>query len=96
MGESFSLSSLQRDLLQAWFARSQAYFLTGGGALIGFYGLPRATQDLDLFTTSAEDFARVADMFHDCCKELGVPGAAVITSPHFRRFRLERDRKSVV
>ena len=90
MAASSSLNPLQLDFLQAWFDRSSGFFLTGGGALIGFYGLQRTTQDLDLFTTSAEDFAQVADLFHDCCKDLCATGAAMITSPHFRRFRLEK------
>ena len=40
------LSSLQFDFLRAF--RGPAFFLTGGGALIGFYGHQRITRDLDL------------------------------------------------
>ena len=40
------LSALQFDLLRAF--REPAFFLTGGGALIGFYGHERITRDLDL------------------------------------------------
>ena len=34
---SHSLSPLQLDLLDAFFKQTDRYFLTGGGALIGFY-----------------------------------------------------------
>lgn len=91
MAESDRLTSLQSDFLQVWFQKSQEFFLTGGGALIGFYGLPRTTQDLDLFTTSAEAFEQVRDCFQDCCASLGGTGSALVTSRHFRRFRVERD-----
>ncbi|MBN9418839.1 MAG: hypothetical protein J0I12_25530 [Candidatus Eremiobacteraeota bacterium] len=91
MGVSPRLSALQSDFLQSWFRLSQEFFLTGGGALIGFYGLPRTTQDLDLFTTSAQGFARVSDSFRDRCAALGATGSSMVTSPHFRRFRVERE-----
>ncbi len=90
MGDSSRLTDLQSDFMDVWFGSSKDFFLTGGGALIGLYGLPRVTQDLDLFTTSAESFARVADRIRDCCSRLGAVEVALVTSPHFRRFRLER------
>lgn len=43
------LSLLQHDLLEAFFARTQGFFLTGGAALAGFYLRHRETEDLDLF-----------------------------------------------
>lgn len=44
------LSALQRDFLQAFFARESRFFLTGGAALAGFHLGHRETHDLDLFT----------------------------------------------
>ena len=90
MDASNRLTGLQRDFLDVWFAQSKDFFLTGGGALIGFYGLPRTTQDIDLFTTSAAAFSRVPAGVHDCCATLAAQGTAMVTSPHFRRFRVER------
>lgn len=40
------LTPLQRDLLDAFFAREQGFFLTGGAALAGFYLRHRETTDL--------------------------------------------------
>ena len=45
------LDPLQRDLIAAFFARTQRFFLTGGAALTGFYLHHRTTKDLDLFAT---------------------------------------------
>jgi hypothetical protein len=52
------LSSLQRDFLRAFFERERGFFLTGGGALVGYYLHHRQTTDLDLFTTEREAFER--------------------------------------
>jgi hypothetical protein len=46
-----ALSPFQRALLEAFFRRSPAFYLTGGAALAGFYLGHRRTEDLDLFTT---------------------------------------------
>lgn len=43
------LTPLQRELLEAFFARTQALFLTGGGVLVGFDFGHRTTDDLVLF-----------------------------------------------
>lgn len=91
MDESNRLTPLQRDFLKAWFERTDEFFLTGGGALCGFYGLPRFTQDIDLFTLPGDAFARVGDWFHDCCKALEASPTAMVTSTHFRRYRVQRE-----
>jgi hypothetical protein len=46
------LTPLQRDFLNAFFARpaAEAFFLTGGTALAAFYLQHRYSEDLDLFT----------------------------------------------
>ena len=49
------LTSLQRDLVEAFFAREQRFFLTGEGALCGYYLGHRDTDDLDLFTPPGPD-----------------------------------------
>lgn len=52
------LSAFQREVLEAFFAREQDVFLTGGAALAEYYLGHRTTDDLDLFTTSAAAFER--------------------------------------
>jgi hypothetical protein len=46
---SFSsrLDPFQQELLAAFFAREQRFFLTGGAALAGFHLGHRETRDLD-------------------------------------------------
>ena len=48
------LSALQDAVLEAFFATERGFFLSGGGALVGFHLQHRETTDLDLFTSSAE------------------------------------------
>ncbi|MBX3171088.1 MAG: nucleotidyl transferase AbiEii/AbiGii toxin family protein [Candidatus Eremiobacteraeota bacterium] len=81
---------MQLDILRVWFEHNGDFFLTGGGALCGFYGLPRATSDLDLFTVVADAYSRAGDLIHDCCQILGLEFEALVTSRHFRRYRLHR------
>jgi hypothetical protein len=54
-----SLTPLQRDLLDAFFARERRFFLTGGAALAGFYFGHRTTDDLDFFTLPGTDLEEV-------------------------------------
>ena len=96
MDDSNKLTRLQSDFLVAWFERSGDFFLTGGGALSGFYGLPRTTQDIDLFTVGHEAFERVADLVHDCCHALCLTSVALVTSPHFRRYRIQRQDEATL
>jgi hypothetical protein len=53
-----TLTTLQVDTLRAFFERERDFFLTGGAALAGFHLGHRHTDDLDLFTTHDEAFAR--------------------------------------
>ena len=91
MDYSNNLNQLQRDFLAAWFASTQDYFLTGGGALIGYYGSPRTTKDLDLFTLSKKAFSRANQLVHDVTDQIGATSLALNSSPYFKRFRIERD-----
>lgn len=91
-----SLSKLQQEFLQAWFQRGQDFFLTGGGALVGYYGLPRSTRDVDLFTTDSVAFSLATARLQDCCFQIEAVWEALLTSPHFRRFRLQRAEESTL
>ena len=50
--------ALQSAVLDAFFGAEREFFLSGGGALVGFHLEHRETTDLDLFTTSTEAFER--------------------------------------
>lgn len=47
------LTHLQDMVLRRFFAARPEFFLTGGGALVGFHLRHRQTHDLDLFTTES-------------------------------------------
>lgn len=88
------LSSLQFDLLRAF--REPAFFLTGGGALIGFYGHQRITRDLDLFTRDKDAFRIGSDLLKDAASRADGNVEALRTTPYFRRFRVTRERDSTI
>ena len=92
---SVALDRFQQEVLAAFFARQEGFFLTGGGALAGYYLDHRSTHDLDLFTVGSSldeaetNLAAVA-------RELGANLEAVQTSPDFRRRLLRRESESVI
>jgi predicted nucleotidyltransferase component of viral defense system len=92
---STGLDRFQRDLLEAFFAREQRFFLTGGAALVGFYLHHRQTLDLDLFTTEDHLEDGEAALF-DAAQELGATVERLRTSTNFRRFLVRRGNESVV
>ena len=89
------LSAFQHQLLDAFFERSEAFFLTGGGALAGFHLGHRTTEDLDLFTT-AEDLDAGVDALRDAASSLGASIEGIRTSPTFRRFLVRRGSETVL
>jgi len=92
---SIGLDRLQRDLLEAFFAREQRFFLTGGTALVGFYLHHRQTLDLDLFTIEDHLEDGEAALF-GAARELGATVERLRTSTSFRRFLVRRGDESVV
>ena len=91
------LTKLQQDLLDGFFKREQRFFLTGGGALAGFYFGHRETEDLDLFSAPGPDLADVARTVADVAADVG--GSAVVRSSHrdFHRSVVTRgDEECVV
>lgn len=90
-----ALDRFQQEVLAAFFARQAGFFLTGGGALAGYYLDHRSTQDLDLFTVGGsldEAEANLAAV----ARELGAGLEAVQTAPDFRRRLLRRESESVI
>src|SRR2546428_13949867 len=93
--ESDQLTPLQRDFLEAFFARESRFFLTGGAALAGFYLRHRETKDLDLFTSS--DALEDAVTLTTCiAREFNASLEVIRTSADFRRFLLRREADAIV
>lgn len=90
------LTLLQRELLEAFFAREQGFYLTGGAALAGFYLGHRETTDLDLFADRAEDFDRGAPVVRDAAASLGAEVVVRQEAPGFRRFVVSRGTDAVL
>jgi hypothetical protein len=93
--ESDKLTTLQRDFLDAFFARENRFFLTGGAALAGFYLRHRETHDLDLFT-STDALDEATALTGDIARQFNGSLEAIQTSPDFRRFLLRRGSDAVV
>jgi Nucleotidyl transferase AbiEii toxin, Type IV TA system len=89
------LTPLQADFLSSFFVRTQNFFLTGGAALIGFYGMARLTNDLDLFTLEEDAFAHSDGSVTTVAKELGAEISVLRAYPHFRRYHLKRGRETL-
>jgi hypothetical protein len=90
-----TLSPFQRELLEAFFRRASAFYLTGGAALAGFYLGHRRTDDLDLFTTEdALDSGERA--LQEAADELSASVERLQTSPDFRRRLVRRTGESLV
>jgi predicted nucleotidyltransferase component of viral defense system len=80
------LTQGQDAFLNAFFAVTDVFYLTGGTALAGFYLAHRTSIDLDLFTQSDEAFARLAVIMSDTAKRLSARIDAVRTTPHFKHY----------
>ena len=92
---SRGLDKLQQDLLRAFFAREQRFFLTGGAALAGFYLHHRTTLDLDLFT-SDDNIEEGEAGLYAAAQDVGATVERLRTSTSFRRFLVRRGPESVV
>ncbi|HEY3356302.1 MAG TPA: nucleotidyl transferase AbiEii/AbiGii toxin family protein [Polyangia bacterium] len=91
------LTPLQRELLEAFFARDQGFFLTGGAALAGFYLGHRETDDLDLFGPPDLELDRAVRALAGAAAACGAGLRSLQHYPEFRRFIAERgDERCVV
>lgn len=85
------LTDLQKKVLAVFFSvreLKQHFYLTGGTALSAFYLKHRLSDDLDLFTHSA-DLEMAARSFEDAFQIANIPFAKERSSPTFRRYRIE-------
>jgi len=83
-------------VLRAFFDRERGFFLTGGAALAGFHLGHRTTDDLDLFTTDEEAFARGRAVLTEVAASLTASLEVRQDSPRFRRFFLARANDGLV
>ena len=90
------LTALQWDFLTTFFHGSPPFFLTGGTALSAFYLQHRFSEDLDLFTLDSEAFDRVPLYLADAAAKIGASAASLQTAPQFRRYKINRQGKSVI
>ncbi len=93
--DNSKLNNLQNDFLEAFFARENRFFLSGGAALVGFYFGHRETFDLDLFTLENE-MENGFQLVKEVAGELNATVESIQTSPDFRRFLLKRETEAVV
>lgn len=87
---SSRLTALQRDLLGAFFSRTQRFFLTGGGALAAFYLHHRDTKDLDLFAPADVELTEGVSALLRAASAIGATAAAIQESVDFKRFSVAR------
>ncbi len=90
-----TLNELQNDFLKAFFGRQNSFFLSGGGALVGFYLGHRETHDLDLFTLK-DEIETGYRLVKDVAADLSAVVEAIQTSPDFRRLLLRRDGDAII
>ncbi len=90
------LTPLQSELLDAFFDRTQEFFLSGGAALAAFHLHHRETKDLDLFGTAATDIERGARALNDAALALGATARVLQQSGDFRRFLVSRSDETTI
>lgn len=90
------LTLLQQELLTSFFAREQRLFLTGGGALAGFYFAHRDTEDLDLFSPPGLDLSEAVRALSDAAAACGARIAPLQTYGDFRRLNVTRGEESCI
>jgi Nucleotidyl transferase AbiEii toxin, Type IV TA system len=90
------LTPLQRDLLDGFFEREQRFFLTGGGALAGFYFGHRETEDIDLFGAPGLDLGDAAHAIEGAAAAAGATLTSMKTFPDFRRLLAARGEEQCI
>ena len=85
-----SLTQLQKELLAAFFDREKGFFLTGGGALAGFYFGHRTTDDLDFFSAPGPSLDDAQHALEDAAASCGATTKTVRSFQEFRRLVASR------
>jgi len=89
------LTPLQVDVLEAFFQHEDRFYLTGGGALVGYHLGHRETHDLDLFAL-APIMDEGVRALRQAASDVGASWQGVRTAPEFRRILLSRQDDSVI
>jgi hypothetical protein len=76
--------------LDAFFDLTQSFFLSGGGALAGFYLDHRETKDLDLFALPEVAIDEGVRALRSAAAAIGATAESVQEYPDFRRFKVSR------
>lgn len=95
-GNSYELTDLQKAVLREFFARERGFFLTGGGALVGYHLHHRSTDDLDLFTLDAVAFERARHVLPAVAESLGARLEIRVEAPDYLRVLLTRPDQGLV
>jgi len=82
------LTPAQAAVLEEFFRRTEAYFLTGGTALAEFYLHHRTSADLDLFTMDDEAFRHGRRLLADVARTVGATLEVVREYPGYAEMRL--------
>lgn len=90
------LTPLQKELLDAFFKRERRFFLTGGGALVGFYFGHRETEDLDFFSAPGPELSEVARTVADIAAALGAKSTVRSSHVDFHRTLVTRGSEECV
>lgn len=90
------LTPLQSELLHAFFARTQALFLTGGGVLVGFEFGHRTTDDLDFFGFPEVDLDEAERVLADAAAAVGATSESLSRHSDFRRWLAVRGEERCV
>jgi predicted nucleotidyltransferase component of viral defense system len=94
--DSEHLSPLQRQILDAFFARTQGFFLTGGAALAGFYLRHRDTEDLDLFASPEVDIGDGVRALVEAAVAIGASATILRESGDFKRYAVTRESETTL
>jgi predicted nucleotidyltransferase component of viral defense system len=90
------LTALQRDVLREFFRLQTGFFLTGGGALVGYHLHHRDTDDLDLFTLEPADFERARRVLPAVAEALDARYEVRVEAPDFLRVALTHQDEALI
>lgn len=90
------LTALQERVLAVLAGLEPPWTLTGGAALVGMYGVERATRDLDLFFHGLERLGDLPDEVARRLRSAGFAVAALQSAVALRSFRVSDGSSTVV
>jgi hypothetical protein len=84
------LSALQRDLLEAFFAREQRFYLTGGAALAGYHLGHRAVGGFELFAPANAHLSDASRALKDASTEAGAVLRMLKRHPEVAKYEVHK------